>query len=1534
MNTSKITLRLLCQTAVIFLLHLFNTVNGQISNSGFENQLSGWIHEGASISYNKTILSWTVSSAETKMAEVIPAALDAESAAIALQLPLSYLAWPDVTNFGILYQDIFLGKGQTVTMWWNFLSEDRSPYDDGCFASLSCPDWQDVQVLVRTSTDGIVKASGKFGASGWHSVTFEAPYDGVYRLGFGVFNHLDEGNNAHLFIDNADGGTSAPGYPIVSTSPISNPDESSLVAGGSVTKAGVGSITVKGIVYGTSPNPVINGSGVEMVNAGSGLGTYTCNLTGLLNGITYYIRAFATNSSNLTSYGGTVSYTSISMEKPTVVTQSVNGITNSTATVDGAISNDGGSPVTAKGFVWNSSGNPTLDSYLGITDQGTGSSSFFVNLDGLQANTTYFVKAYATNGSGTGYGSQITFRTAPDAPILLNASKIGQQGFTANWNPTPGAIAYFMDVSTDESFSVMLIGYDNRDVGDVTSAFITGLNPTTNYYFRVRAFNGDAISQNSNIMQVTTSALHHFQIEAADGENIGPQIAGIPFFIKISALDANEQIIPDFSGSVILSSIGNPIQGIETDNFIDGILGSHQVVLAKSGSDVSITASTGEATGTSNTFAVDPSDLAYFKLVVHPDGNGIQQPVTAGTTFGVRVTAFDPYDNLKTNYVGNQLVSWSTTATSSPGGTSVNIPESGGQNFIDGEANITGFRLFNAGEQPSITIIDDLTSSSGTTEPIIVQPAPLDHFMVEPEPPEDMKDDGFRVRADEKFSVKVTACDQFKNTKYDYSGNIHFKSPNDTIITYPEGLQQYTSGNGDHFNNGVRIFENAVSISVPGNYWLGVADFDQPTITGMLENILVEPPAPVISYRMSNPRIYSAHSFEFDVEAKSSEEVFINKGIISFNFNDQTFGLDNLQWSTFKGPVIAGNTPLGDEEKYDWNDPNPIISGNNAVFGFNAEFSSANGDEEHFNRVTTDWQTVMTVRIPLISGQAINLGWEPAKMEDSQFYQEGTNTVLFSKVVLEDISFSDIYLERLYTISHGWQEQGGGGVPDFSVPKLTSILNGNITIESGWLASDLRIHPEASLTLAPTSTITVNGVLDIQAEDGLLIQSDANGSGSLVASSVTGMGSAKIQRFLAGNAWHLLSSPVSVQSITDFLGSNGLIPEKDGLRGFTTYNTTHNAWNPMLATSSDGYLNSGAGYLARTSSNGIVEFRGQIVAGDQMVPVSASGSGWNLVGNPYTSGIHINAMNNSFLDLNKHIMDPAYMALYVWDESYSTSNYRVINYLTDPYMASVGQGFLIKAKESGTIGFNASLQAHPTTIRQKSATIECPIARITLYQADKQAFTDIVLAPQATIGLDPGYDAGLLKLDTDFSIFTRMVEDNGHDYMIQAIPLPDEQSLAIPLGLICESGMETQLTATLSHFPSHINAEIFDRQSSESYPIQNNEGSVSFQTNSSSPATDRFVLLLSDKSTDALSEPFEPAFRVYQNHEAIVMEGPVNSGTIIRITDLQGRVISEFSLHAGTYHRIPSTDLRTGVYLFQLLDKDQVRSFKIPVVSR
>ena len=156
----------------------------------------------------------------------------------------------------------------------------------------------------------------------------------------------------------------------------------------------------RGVCWSTSPNPTVTDS--HLAN-GNGMGTYTTNITGLIDGVTYYVRAYAHDAEGYV-YSNEIT---LPIEPPTVLTADVTNQTSTSAKLHGNITNVGSSSCEA-GICVGTSANPTTaDTYQHITVSATG--DYSIVFSGLTPGQTYHYRAYASNASGDSYGADATF---------------------------------------------------------------------------------------------------------------------------------------------------------------------------------------------------------------------------------------------------------------------------------------------------------------------------------------------------------------------------------------------------------------------------------------------------------------------------------------------------------------------------------------------------------------------------------------------------------------------------------------------------------------------------------------------------------------------------------------------------------------------------------------------------------------------------------------------------------------------------------------------------------------------------------------------------------------------------------------------------------------------------------------------------------------------------------------------------------------------------------------------------------------------
>lgn len=181
---------------------------------------------------------------------------------------------------------------------------------------------------------------------------------------------------------------------------------------------------LNGLVVETSGYPVFSRGFLITDNAqlagasdytdGAGGGSFHYEVSGLQMGTRYYYRAYARTALGTTF--GDILYFDTQSDLPEVHTFMVTDTAIHGAVCGGNVTYDGGSAVTTRGVCWSTTQSPTLSNIH--TSDGSGVGSFTSHIFGLYANTTYYVRAYATNSVGTAYGEERSFTTLTSDTVI------------------------------------------------------------------------------------------------------------------------------------------------------------------------------------------------------------------------------------------------------------------------------------------------------------------------------------------------------------------------------------------------------------------------------------------------------------------------------------------------------------------------------------------------------------------------------------------------------------------------------------------------------------------------------------------------------------------------------------------------------------------------------------------------------------------------------------------------------------------------------------------------------------------------------------------------------------------------------------------------------------------------------------------------------------------------------------------------------------------------------------------------------------
>lgn len=201
--------------------------------------------------------------------------------------------------------------------------------------------------------------------------------------------------------------------PSVKTFGIWNIEARCAIMGGRVFSFGGNPINARGVCWSKSTGPTINDN--HFIQKGD-TGSFSVHICTLLPGTLYYVRAYATNETG-TQYGNEVTFSTTNTTVPEVSTDTMRFINSTSAISGGSIFNTGGEIITFKGVCWSTTINPTIEDPHTI--DGSGEEQFLSRIENLMSNTSYFLRAYATNKNGTGYGNNVIFKTLSDSDAII-----------------------------------------------------------------------------------------------------------------------------------------------------------------------------------------------------------------------------------------------------------------------------------------------------------------------------------------------------------------------------------------------------------------------------------------------------------------------------------------------------------------------------------------------------------------------------------------------------------------------------------------------------------------------------------------------------------------------------------------------------------------------------------------------------------------------------------------------------------------------------------------------------------------------------------------------------------------------------------------------------------------------------------------------------------------------------------------------------------------------------------------------------------
>ena len=521
-----------------------------------------------------------------------------------------------------------------------------------------------------------------------------------------------------------------------------------------------------------------------------------------------------------------------------------------------------------------------------------------------------------------------------------------------------------------------------------------------------------------------------------------------------------------------------------------------------------------------------------------------------------------------------------------------------------------------------------------------------------------------------------------------------------------------------------------------------------------------------------------------------------------------------------------------------------------------------------------------------------------------------------------------------YVYDNGWSPTDPNGVATIANP--IEVLNGNPVISSTTQCESVSVAPGASLTIDSGVTLDVSNTIDLNS-------SSTSYSSFILDGTVNG--TIKYHRHVnaaSGNGTStgnndLISAPLTGETFGGFRAANANI--LSGTIGgnpaflFGPFNPATASYINFTPSNDTSTLDAGIGYRTGSTDNSTYTFTGSAETGTVNVPVTSGGmSDWNLIGNPYPSYINAQAFLNNMA--NSGLIDENAVGIYGYDGA-ATDGWTIYNLATTTPSTVIapGQGFFINAESSGTIAFTPAMRTTGSTDDFIAGRNADALTYLKLQLSSSTALykTDFYFNPQASTGLDAGYDASVWNsVPTNFSIHSYLVEgDNDTAMALQALHSNDLDNVTIPLGITITPNEPITFSILESTLPEGINVYLEDTVSGTLTLLNDNAYEVTLDTAIVDKGRFylRFVNQVLSTNTSALAQ-----LQLFTNQEqrSLTIKGQLIADSELRLYDLQGRLLLHEPLkdHVSIQH-LDLAGLPSGVFIVSIESANASKTEKI-----
>lgn len=505
------------------------------------------------------------------------------------------------------------------------------------------------------------------------------------------------------------------------------------------------------------------------------------------------------------------------------------------------------------------------------------------------------------------------------------------------------------------------------------------------------------------------------------------------------------------------------------------------------------------------------------------------------------------------------------------------------------------------------------------------------------------------------------------------------------------------------------------------------------------------------------------------------------------------------------------------------------------------------------------------------------------------------------------VSASNGSITTIWNGTGNWSETNKWSEGKPSHTSNVVINSGTVTLDESAEVYKMDVQPGATVIVPESNYISISDTLKLHADQFLL--------SSFINLNPTQLPIiASIESSIDTGRWYFVSAPVTDALSQTYYSAQGSTWLKFFSEPDSTWNYITDLNQPLIP--GKGY----ALWYESQSPTRLIYYRGSLNNSNLVVPLiqSTSNNGWNLIGNPFPSGLSW----SSGAWERSHTTQIAY----IWNNgSYLSSNTLGIGSLPDGIIPP-GQAFFVQATQASTsitIPLDAQVPYNQHILKNSPQALHL---NIQVSNGIKREITTIAFMDQATTDIDPGWDAIRLKGDEDAPAIYTVCK--GRELCINTQPMFTD-SVSIPLFITAHKPQSLFISMNVGELLSHgYKVFLVDLTTGKRIPFSENT-LYTYYYSGKTLETPAFDLVIKRGNLALPKTATSPVIPAYVLNHRLIVDVPhcIEQPLYMEVVDLAGRTLLKHILQSGRQQIILPEHL--PVFILKMYNEKVFESYKI-----